>query len=95
VVATNVAGVTGFVTVTISAACDNTIAITQTGGATFTIAALSISSTPTTKTDIHGKLDSANALCPINAYALKANDGSAWSNTDRISVAGVTVSGKL
>jgi hypothetical protein len=37
---------------------------------------------------------SAHPACPINAFTLLANDGSAWSNTDRISVAAVTVSGK-
>jgi len=58
------------VTVTINAVCDNTIAVTQTSGATVTIAALSLSTTSVDKTDVHGKLDSAHPACPINAYAL-------------------------
>jgi len=95
VVATNTGGATNYVTVTISTACDGTISITKTGGNSFSIGPLSISSTQTTSTTLHGKLDSSNSLCPINAYALLANDGSAWTNTGRININSVTVSGKL
>jgi len=95
VVATNLGNKNNYVTVNIAAACDNTITITKTAGDTLTIAPISISTNAVDKTDAHGKLDSSNAACPINAFALKAGDGSAWSNTNRISLNAVTVSGKL
>ena len=37
----------------------------------------------------------AEAACPINAYALKNTDGSDWTNNALISVATATVSGVL
>ena len=54
---------------------------------------LSVSSTAVTKTDIHGKFDTARADCPLATYSLLDNSGNAWTNSGRISVSTVEVSG--
>lgn len=77
----------------ITAACDGTIAVTRTGADTFTFGPYQMSNTPAAKTDVHGKLVSANNACPINAFTLKDSSGNAWTNNALISVSAVDVSG--
>ena len=77
--------------ITISVSCAG-IAINPTNP-TYT-ATLSISNTAIQNTQIHGQFTPANAKCPVQSYSLKTGDGSAdWTNTARISLTEVTVSG--
>ena len=93
--ATNTGSATNFITITVSSACDNTISVGRSGADSFSLGPITVGTPNVQSTELHGKLVSANSLCPINGYTLKAGDGSAWSNTARISLTAVTVSGKL
>jgi hypothetical protein len=93
--AVNEGGATSFVTYTINAACDTTIAVNQLSGATKTVGPLSISSTNHVESGLYNTLGTANDVCPITGYVLKKADGSDWTNTALISVGTQTVDNKL
>jgi hypothetical protein len=80
------------VTFVISTGCTSSITITQTAGATLTIN-VPVSTSTIDKTDMYGKLSTSNSNCPITGYTLLKNDGTSWTNTDRISLTEVTESG--
>jgi len=93
VLATNKGGSTNYVTVTISAACDNTIAVNQVSGPTATLGPLAISPTAADSTVMHGKLATANSVCPITGYVIQTSEGGTWINTERVSLTEATVDG--